>query len=273
MVIELFTLLFSLGFSGLITYYIPTGYGHHYWAPFLLIIAGYFLAMIIAWGILFLLSLQYKEDHRFKKRPSKFANFCLSDAITYVNHHAGIKVRVKSSSALPKERYLIICNHRSKFDPMVITQLYGKKNLAFISKPTNFKIPVGHRYMWGANYFSIDRYDKVQSLQIMKDAAELIKSGDSSVGVFPEGTRSETNLLGPFHEGVFSIAKMAKCPIVVTSVMGTEKVKNNFPKRFTKIQFNVLEVLYPSDYDSMIAKEISDHCYQVMKESLVDYEK
>ena len=173
---------------------------------------------------------------------------------------------------MPKERCLIIANHRSKFDPMILTQIYGHKDLAFISKPTNFKIPIGHYFMIRVCYLSIDRYDKLQSLQVMKDAAELIASGASNVGVFPEGTRSEDNLLGPFHEGVFTIATRSKCPIVVTSFMGTEKIHSNFPKRRTKVTLQMLKVLYPEDYEGMTPKAISDQCYELVKNSLTDYE-
>lgn len=273
MVVELLIILISISFTTLITYFlIPIGHGYHYFAPFLLLIVGYILGMIIMWCVLFLFSLPFKENYRTThKKPSKWANFWLSESIGYINNHAGCKVKVDAKVALPKrERCLYICNHRSKFDPMILSQLYGKKDLAFISKPTNFKIPIGHRFMWGAFYLAIDRFDKMQSLHIMKDAGDYIKNDLTSVGVFPEGTRSEDNNLGPFHEGVFTIATRSKCPIVVCSFMGTENISKNFPKRRTPIKLQILEVLYPNDYEGKIVKEISDHCYQVIKDSLTD---
>ena len=227
--------------------------------------------MIIMWCVLFLFSLPFKEDYRHThKKPSAWANFWLSESIAYISNHAGNRVKVVSKVALPNERYLIVCNHRSKFDPMILTQLYGKKKLAFISKPSNFKIPIGHRFMWGSFYLSIDRYDKMQSLQILKDGAEYLEKGLTNVGVFPEGTRSETNELGPFHEGVFIMATKSQRPIVICSFMGTEKISKNFPKRPTKITLQILDVLYPKDYEGKIVKEISDYCYKVIKDSLTD---
>lgn len=272
MAVELLVILISISFTTLITYFcIPIGHGYHYFAPLLLLIAGYIIGMIIMWCVLFLFGLPFKGDKKYDK-PSKWANFWLSHSIGYINNHAGIKLNVISHAALPKERFLLVCNHRSKFDPMIISQKYGNREIAFISKPTNFKIPIGHRFMWGACYLPIDRYDKLKSLETMKRATEYIKNDATSIGVFPEGTRSETNRLGPFHEGVFSIATSAKCPIVVCSFMGTEKIHSNFPKRRTKVTLQILEVLYPSDYEGMIVKQISDHCYETIKKSLIDYE-
>ena len=102
----------------------------------------------------------------------------------------------------------------------------------------------------------------------MNRASQLIAENKASVGVFPEGTRSEDTNLGEFHEGVFSIAKKTHCPIVITSIKGTENIHRNFPKRKTNVDLEILEIMYPQDYDAMIAKEISDHAREVIKNSL-----
>ena len=271
MVLEAIILLVSVSFSVLITLFcIPVGVGYHYFVPILLLVAGYVIGLAFIWLLLYLFSLPIKQDMQ-RQKPSKWAGFWLREGISYVNNHARIKLKIESHVSMPQnERFLIIANHRSKFDPMILTQKFGHKDLAFISKPTNFKIPIGHRFMLGACYLPIDRYDKMQSLQIMKKAAVLISSGESNVGVFPEGTRSEDNQLGPFHEGVFNIAMWSKAPIVVTSFMGTEKIHKNFPLHRTKVTLQILEVLYPSDYEGMTPKALSDHCYEVMRNSLTD---
>ena len=271
MVVEILILVIATAFSVLITLFgVPAGHGYHYFAPILLWVVGYIIGLVLMWCVLFLFALPIDKTKE-RTKPLKWASFWLTESIAYINNHARIKTKIEANVALPKnERYLIISNHRSKFDPMILTQKYGHQDLAFISKPTNFKIPIGHRFMLGACYLAIDRYDKMQSLQIMKRAAALISSGESNVGVFPEGTRSEDNQLGPFHEGVFNIAIWSKSPIVVTSFMGTENIHKNFPLHRTKVTLKILEVLYPSDYEGMTPKALSDHCYEVMRNSLTD---
>ena len=273
MLIEILILLIATSFSVLVTYFtVPVGRGYHYYAPLLLWLAGYIIGLALMWCVLFLFALPINKKKEHKK-PLKWAGFWLTESISYINNHARIKTKIISHVSLPKnERYLIIANHRSKFDPMILTQKYGHRDLAFISKPSNFKIPIGHRFMIGASYLSIDRYDKLQSLSIMKSASELISSNASNVGVFPEGTRSEDCHLGPFHEGVFNIAMKAQAPIVVTSFMGTENIHKNFPFHRTHVTLQILEVLYPRDYECLTPKAVSDHCYQTIKNSLTDYE-
>ena len=268
MFIESIILFIDFVFTVLLTWLlIPVGNYYHYWVPFLLLIAGYLLGLLIIWGMLAVFALPFDKNKKYDK-PNHWASFWLREAITCTNIHARAKIKLNSNAELPNERFLLVCNHRSKFDPMLICQLYGDKDIAFISKPTNFKIPLGGHFMKASCYLPIDRYDKLKSLEVIKEASELIASDSASIGVFPEGTRSETNELGEFHEGVFQIAIRTNCPIVITSIDGTEKIHKNFPFKKTNVKFNVLEVMYPNDYQGMVAKDISDHARELIKNSL-----
>ncbi len=270
MLIECIIVAFQLLFTVGITAVIPVGNYYHYWAPFLLLIAGYIVGVGLTWGLLSIFSIPYGKN-KVREKPSKFAQFWLSSGEAYICNHARVKVKIKNNTEtpLPNQRFLLICNHLSKFDPMVISALYGKKHdLAFISKPTNFKIPLGGRFMRGARYLSIDRFDKLKSLEIMKEAQDLIANDYASIGVFPEGTRSEDGKFHEFHEGVFSIALKTKCPIVVTTIKNTEKIHHNFPKRRTVVEYEIVKILFPEDYEGMIAKGLSDHCHELMLNSI-----
>lgn len=267
MFIEALIILIDLGFATALSYLLPRSQGYHYWVPFIYLIVGYIVGVALMWLILTCFALPFDKEKKYKK-PNKWANFWLTEAITFIDNHARAKIIYKNKFEMPKENYLLVCNHRSKFDPMLLTKLYGHKGLSFISKPTNFKIPLGGHFMKASCYLPIDRYDKLKSLEVMKEASELIANDLVSIGVFPEGTRSEDEKLHEFHEGVFSIAKKTNCPIVVVTFDGTENIHKNFPKRRTKIYYDMIEVLYPSDYENMIVKEISDHVYQKMYESL-----
>lgn len=268
MIVELCVILIDLLFTTLITLFcIPVGRGYHYFAPFLLLIAGYLVGMIIMWCVLSAFTLVVSKKKKYVK-PMKWANFWLTEAISYIDIHSGARMKITYKEPLPNERYLLVCNHLSKFDPMLLTKVYGHKGLSFISKPTNFKIPIGGRFMRGACYLSIDRFDKLQSLTVMNDAAELIKNNYTSVGVFPEGTRSLDGSLGQFHEGVFQIAKKANCPIVIATISGTENIHRNFPFKPTKVNLIIHKVLYPNEHNVMIAKQISDYARNIMFEEL-----
>ena len=268
MFIELLVILIDLGFTVGMTYLIPTGHYYHYWAPFLLLIGGYILGVALMWGILSIYCQIYKRDKIYEK-PSRIANFWLTRCIGYIDNHGGAIVKIKQNEPMPSGRFMIICNHISKFDPMIIADKYAKYDLAFISKPTNFKIPIGGHLMAASCYLSIDRYDKLKSLEVMNRAIDLVNNNCCSIGVFPEGTRGDNpHHMGEFHEGVFMIAKKTNVPIVVMTIQGSEMIHKNFPKRFTKVKLNLLKVIYPNEFQDKTLKDISDYCYQIMDESI-----
>ena len=256
-----FTVLMSL-------FVIPKGHGYLYWAPFLLLIAGYIIGLVLVWLSLSIFCQIYSKKKTYTK-PSKVANFFLRHCVGYINIHAGVRLRVIQNEPWPKERFLLVCNHLSRFDPMIVIHKYGKLGMAFITKPSNFKIPIGGHFMKAGCYMAIEREDKLKSLEVMKEASRLIEENLASVGVYPEGKRMEvSDHVGEFHEGVFAIAMKANAPIVVTSILGSESIAKNFPKRRTKVRFEIIKVIYPSEYQGKTTKAVSDYARQLIKESI-----
>jgi len=53
-----------------------------------------------------------------------------------------VKMHITGQEKLPKDsRFMIISNHRSKFDPMTTWYVFRKYDIAYISKPENFNVP------------------------------------------------------------------------------------------------------------------------------------
>ena len=266
----IFCILASLGFSILITYFlIPIGMGLHYFLPFILLIPGYVIGVLLMFAILWLISRFFPKNKEYKK-PNRFAELILREMCKFICIHLRVKVKAKNEQIIPNQKYLFICNHRSNLDPIIMIANYSKNHIAFISKEGNAKIPLVGHFMMASGYFTINRDDKLQSLQVMKNAGEMIKEGIASIGVYPEGTRSKGKEMNPFHEGVFAIAKIARCPIVVASIQGTELVNKNIPWRKSKVTLKFLEVLDPIDYVDETSKDVSDYCFKIIHKSLDD---
>lgn len=148
---------------------------------------------------------------------------------------------------LPKnERFLLVCNHRSKFDPILTWYVLRDYNLAFISKPENFKVPLYGRIIRRCCFMAIDRENPRNALKTIHQAAELIKQNEVSVAVYPEGTRSKTCELLPFHNGIFKIAKEAGVPIIVAAIQGTERIHKNYPWHASAVDIDIVDVV-PAD--------------------------
>ena len=239
-----------------------------FYRPLVMFIAGYFGGILIAWVFF---DLSGRITVSFKKKydkPSKFARFMLTNGIGYINNHANIKLTKIGLEKIPNEPFLMISNHKSKFDSMLVSQVFHKRDIAFVTKEDNMKIPLAPRFMWRCCYLPVNREDKMQSLEQFKRAAELISSGASSVGIYPEGSRQESSVvLGPFHNGAFNIAIRTKCPIVLLVTKGTDNIHRRFPRR-TKVEMKCIQVLYYEEYGSMNATELSDYVHDIMYKEL-----
>ena len=171
---------------------------------------------------------------------------------------AGIRLRAVGLEQIPAGRWLLVSNHRSAFDPLATGRLLRREHLAFISKLSNFRIPVARRVIPSLCYLGLDREDNRAALKVILQAAELIRSGAVSYCVYPEGTRNRGEELLPFRNGVFKIAQRAKCPIVIARIDGTDRVRRNFPWHPTFVTLTVCGVLDAETVQQLKTNEIGE---------------
>ena len=206
------------------------------------------IGVILAYVILHLLTLiimalcvdTKKEYERTNKFYERFFNY----SIRIVLKLARIKVVINGKEKIPtNSRFLYVANHASNFDPIIVRGVLGDYDINFISKPQNFKVFVVGRLLYRMKFLAIDRDNPRSSLKTLNKAIEYIKNDEGSIGVYPEGMRSFSRELLPFHDGVFKVAIKAQVPVVVACMSGQEKVKDNFPFKKSVVNFDILEVL------------------------------
>ena len=258
----------SLAISGSLTFW-PVVHWWDFYIPIVLYMAGWIAGIGVLFLIEWLAGLFIKKNKEYDQ-VSKWARFWFNTGLIFIKNHAHIWVRVTGKYKIPqKEKFLLVCNHRSKFDNFIISIQLGKRNIAFITKKENNKIPVAHAFFPGLCYISVDREDKIQSLMGFKRASELIEKDITSVGVFPEGTRQSEKAIGEFHEGPFNIAIRAKAPIVVTTMRNTDLVAKRWPWKATLVRWDVIAVLTYEEYQDLPAKALSDKIHAMMEEHLL----
>ena len=133
------------------------------------------------------------------------------------------------------------------------------------------KVPWDRRFLLVSNHCSnFDRDDPKESMRTIMKAADLMKRDEASVGIYPEGTRNRTPEKGllPFHNGVFKIAQMAKVPIVVAVLHGTDKIHKNYPWRRTKVTLEILEVIPAEEAVGRRTAEIGEQVAGLFQKAL-----
>lgn len=247
----------------------PVTIWYDFYRPLVMFIAGYFAGLAISWIFIDVSGRIMCDKKKNYTKPSNFARFLLTQGMFYIDFHANVRLKKIGLDKMPNQPFLLVCNHKSKFDPMITAAVFRKIHLAFVTKEDNMKIPLAGRLMWRNCYMPVDRSDKLQSLEQFKKAAELIGSGASSVGIYPEGSRQEEHvILVDFHNGTFNIAIKTGCPIVILTMTGTSGIHKNFPFKRSKVTMKCVQVLYADDYDGMNALELSNYVHDIMYRDL-----
>lgn len=226
------------------------------------LLALYFIVLIIM-GLFFDSRKEFYE-------PNDFIYAVLRDLGHTLNRLSRIKIHVEGRELIPKDqKYLLISNHISNYDPIVNVDVFKDKNVVYISKESNFHIPIAGRLAKGSGFLAIDREDVRKAMGTINRAAEYIKADKASVCIYPEGTRNKTDeKLLEFRNGALKIATKAKCPLVIMTIRGTRDVVKNFPFKRTHVYVKVGEVIPADKVASMKTNELSDEARKIMLEFL-----
>jgi len=219
-------------------------------------------------GVLFLFvcSLFFYGKRPLEKDNSfcRFLSYVTMDAILTLFR---FRVRGEGLEKLPEEPFVLVCNHLSRFDPMVSFVLMKHRQLGFISKKENMKIPIVGPITSRIGFFPLDRENPLRAMRTLHAAAKLIREKGFCIGIYPEGTRSRNGELLPFKPGAFVMAKKAHAPIVVSSISGTNAYRNRFPFRTTPAVFRVIEVIPASQVEKATVEDLAQRCYQTISEN------
>ena len=183
-----------------------------------------------------------------------------------------LQVRFQASGLeqIPKKgRFLLVCNHLSLMDPLIIHYFFQKSQLAFISKKENYSMFIINKLMYKTLCMSLDREDDRAALHTIKRAISLLQEDMASVAVFPEGYCSVDGKLHHFRNGVFKIAQRTGVPIVVCSLQNTKPIfRNALHLRRTVVPIRLVRVIQPEEYAGMMTAQIAALVYDSMSSSL-----
>ena len=232
------------------------------------LIVAWLSVHILLWLFWIVVSLTISLKKEYEK-PSKFYNWAFVLWYRYIIRVARIKLYVTGLEKIPfGTRFLLVSNHCSKFDNFIQCAVLKRTQIAYVSKPENFKIPIGRHFMRRGFYIPIVRGNPRQGLEAILRGIDLIKSDKVSVGIYPEGSRSLDGQLQEFKPGAFKIAEKAKCPVVVVSMDGTQNISKNFPWKRTIVHMDILDVIQPDVWESKGTVEVSEYAHNLIAKNL-----
>ncbi len=154
----------------------------------------------------------------------------------------------------PRHPYVVVSNHESFVDMLVISQLPFE--MKWVAKSEFFKIPVLGWLMRLARDIRLVRGQSGAGALVYEQADERL-STNVSVMLFPEGTRSASGELGEFKDGAFKMAISNQVPILPLAVNGTRAALIKHDWRFGLCDATV-KVLDPIPTTGLSLDDVGD---------------
>ena len=227
---------------------------------------GLFLLLCLI-TFLYLLYLCHKVDQNVPQEEDDplyrtFANLLLQSVLPVLRIH----IRKTGMEKVPESgRFLLVCNHCSDSDPIILMREFAKYRLAFISKKENRDMFVIGPMMHKLQCQLINRENDREALKTILRCIQILKEDKASICVFPEGYTSKDGKLHHFRNGVFKIAQKANVPIVVCTIRNTRTIFKNLAKlKKTDVEFHLVDVIPPEETKGLSTVELSDRIYECM---------
>lgn len=235
-------------------------------------IASLLALIILFFIVLFLLTIweplkkERTKQSKYYRKVLLFYNYFLFDLFNMKIEYSGLE-KLKRD-----EKYMVISNHRSNLDSLLIDTYLKEFGLVFVAKKSLFKIPFVRRIIHGCNYIYLDRGDIKQECRAIKKGINILNDSNDpcSVGVFPEGTRTinKDYTLGEFKPGCFNLAKKTKCKIVLSCTRYTDLVNKGLLFKRHKVFYDIIGIIDYEEYKDMNTIELSKLCHDKIEEYL-----
>jgi 1-acyl-sn-glycerol-3-phosphate acyltransferase len=152
---------------------------------------------------------------------------------------AGMPLRTRGLENLPAGQCVVVANHASYLDGVVMTAALPPR-FGFVIKREMNAVPVAGLLLRRIGSEFVERFNRHKGGTDARRVLRTAASGHSLV-FFPEGTFTEEVGLGKFHTGAFAIAARAACPVVPAVILGTRR---NMPSTRIFPRPGAIEVRY-----------------------------
>lgn len=228
----------------------------------LLLLLGAFLYLVLLANRVDPEQEQEQDDPHYRKVLEAY----LESALPVLR----VNVKTKGLNKIPTgRRFLLVCNHCSNIDPIILLDKFAGHQVAFISKQENRDMFLVGPMMHKLQCQLINRENDREALKTILKCIQMIKDDKASIGVFPEGYIHPDRKFHSFRPGVFKIAQKAKVPIVVCTLKDTANaIPNLLHYRPSDIELSVLQVIEPEEFADRKTVEIAEEIHHMMAEDL-----
>lgn len=201
---------------------------------------------------------------------AEYAQYTVAKVFYWLfSHLMGITITVKNEHLLHRKPSVVISNHQSALDILVLGKIFQPGYTVTAKKALKY-FPFLGWFMLASKTFFLDRAKGEKARKVLDRALLSLKENDRSLFMFPEGTRSATKKLDmlPFKKGAFHLAKQAKIPVIPVAVQNYSTLFLSRDKIFKTGEI-VIEVLEPEPTDHLETKEDVDELALLVRNKML----
>lgn len=128
--------------------------------------------------------------------------------------------RSRGAERLPRSGGLILANHQSFLDPLLIGVGLDRP-VSYLARKSLFRVPVIGWILRNTYVMPINR--DTAGTESIREGVRRMEHG-FLVGIFPEGTRTHDGSIGVMKPGFISLVRRAQLPVVPVGISGAHEV-------------------------------------------------
>jgi 1-acyl-sn-glycerol-3-phosphate acyltransferase len=228
-----------------------------------IVLATLSLAMLSVTGPIVLMIVQ------FKFYEAKYPTIAHDHPVTYylvkkfarlILSYGRVKYVVHGSEHRQHRDYVLIINHQSTFDGVIVNHLFADDHIGGIVKDELFHLPIIPFWMRARHLLPLNRENNREGIKTMLQAIDYAKAGQPMF-IFPEGTRSQSKTMIPFRDGAFKLAEKSEKNISILVIHNA--YAHSWFKPVT-IDVEFLPVMTYEDYKPLPTVELSKQIHLKM---------
>lgn len=197
----------------------------------------YFIYCVITITLVVLaMKIDNKNHRKYRRIWAKFQRYF-------------IRYKVKQIGEFDKSADLIVLNHKSMLDIIILEEAHPR-DLAWVAKKEIGEIKILGGIISLPRMISLDRANPRSIVSLIKDAKDRL-ANNRVIAIFPEGTRGRGEKMLKFQEGAKILAQKLNLriqPVVLKDTLNSFDVKNFIIKK-SEISMKILPSFKPNSDD------------------------
>lgn len=188
-----------------------------------------------------------------------------------LNHFFGLTVECRFDAEKVKAlgSCIYIANHQNNYDLVTMGKMVMPRTVT-VGKKSLLYVPFFGLLYWLTGNILLDRENKAKAHQTMVELGVNIKENNTSIWMFPEGTRSRGRGLLPFKMGAFHLAIAAGVPIVPICCSNVHNKINLNRLHNGLVISEMLDPIETANLDRTELRRVAKECRKLMENKIAE---